>query len=105
MEWLGLSRRTFRCSMGLGVLSALILCGVYYPIFLHYIVYILRREEIGLYSVFADVVWCPVYEEVAYRSFALTHFADLEEAYTSTRNLVANLSQSLLFINITSNYT
>jgi membrane protease YdiL (CAAX protease family) len=79
---------------------ALVLIGVYYPIFLHYFSDIVKGESPNLYGFFLDVVWYPVYEETAYRSFTLSHFANPDESSLSTRNLVVNVTQSLLFLSI-----
>jgi len=84
--------------MVISVLIVFVLSGVYYPIFLYYLPYLLQQETINLYEVFLDVVHYPVYEEIAYRSFVLTHFAELDRPYLSTRNIVVNLFQSLLFV-------
>ena len=100
LEWLGFSRSKFKYSMIACVLIVLVLIGMYYPIFLHYLPEMLNRGPPSLYGFFLDVVWYPLYEETAYRSFFLIHFADREKSYLSTRNLIANLSQSLLFLAI-----
>jgi len=100
LDWLGFSGQKIFSSMIRSILIIFVLCGVYYPIFNHYLPDILKREPLTLYGIFLDVVWYPVYEEIAYRSFALTHFAELDKPYLSTRNLIVNLAQSFLFLSI-----
>lgn len=100
LGWLGFWGHEFRSSTLFGVLISLILSIVYYPIFLYYLPIIGRQPIDLLYRVFTDVFWYPLYEEIAYRSFALTHFADQDSPCLSTRNLIVNLSQSLLFLSI-----
>jgi len=73
---------------------------MYYPIFHYYLPYVLKREPVDLYSIFTDVVRYPVYEEIVYRSSALSHFAEPNKSNLSTRNLMVNLSQSLLFVSV-----
>jgi membrane protease YdiL (CAAX protease family) len=87
-----------------GVTMALVLIGVYYPIFLHYFSDIVKRDSLTLYRIFLDVVWYPVYEEITYRSFTLTHFGNLHELSLSTRNLTVNVTQTLLFLSIHKQY-
>ncbi len=84
----------------IGVTMALGIIGMYYPIFLHYFSDIVKQESLSLYGIFLDVVWYPVYEETAYRSFTLSHFAYPDESALSTRNLVVNVTQSFLFLSI-----
>lgn len=99
LGWLGFSKYELWHSIAIGVLLALVLTGIYYPTFLHYLP-LMRLETIDLYDVFLDVVWYPVYEEISYRSFALTHFTELDRSRFSTRNLIVNLFQSFLFLSI-----
>ena len=99
LGWLGFSRHGFQSSMLLGATLTLVLGSVYYPIFLYYR-FIMDRMTIALYSVFLDVAWYPIYEELAYRGFALTHFADLHGFCLSVRNLFVNLIQLLFFLSI-----
>ncbi|GEM_PF-913810 len=104
LRWLGFSRQGLRYSIIISALIAFALSVMYYPIFLHHLFYMLKRENFDLYSIFLEAIWYPLYEEIAYRSFALTHFADLEKSYLSTRNLAVNLSQSLLFLSLHKHY-
>jgi len=97
--WLGFSRHEIRFSLGIGLLIAFVLSGMYYPIFLYYLP-MMKMEIITLYSIFLDVVWYPIYEEVTYRSFGLSHFAKLDRSYLSSRNLIVNIFQSFLFLSI-----
>jgi len=99
LGWLGFSRHEIWFSLVIGVLISLVLCGMYYPIFIYYFPMI-RMEIITLYSIFLDVIWYPTYEEVTYRSFALSHFAKLDRTYLYPRNLIVNIFQSLLFLSI-----
>jgi len=98
LGWLGLSRHGLRSSTVISVLIVFVLSGIYHPIFLYYLPHMLQQGTMDLYKVFLDVVHYPVYEEITYRSFALAHFAELDRQYLSTRNIIANLSQSLLFL-------
>ena len=100
LHWLGFSSYDIRFSIIVGVAIALALIGVYYPIFLHYFSEIMKREVFNLYRIFLDVIWYPLYEEITYRSFTLTHFANLDESCFSTRNFTLNVAQSLLFLSI-----
>ena len=99
LEWFGFSRHRLWFSMFISVLIFFVLSVIYYPIFLYYLPRI-EKETIELYCVFLDIVYYPVYEEIAYRGFALTHFAELDDSYISNRNLLVNLFQSLLFLSI-----
>lgn len=99
LGWLGFQRHGVRFSASLGALISIVLSVAYYPVFLYYLP-IIKQETIGLYKVFTDIFWYPLYEEVTYRGFALAHFADFGGSKLSARNLLANLSQSLLFLSI-----
>lgn len=99
LGWIGFSRHELWFSLVIGVLTALVLSGTYYPIFLYYLT-MMKTEIVTIYSILLDVIWYPVYEEIAYRSFVLSHFAKLDKSYLSTKNLVVNLFQSLLFLSI-----
>lgn len=98
LGWLGFSRHEIRLSLVVGMLIASVIGGVYYPIFLYYLP--IMKIEVTLYTIFLDVVWYPIYEEVAYRSFGLAHFAKLDRSYLSSRNLIVNILQSILFLSI-----
>jgi membrane protease YdiL (CAAX protease family) len=99
LEWLGFSRHGLQSSMLVGVLITSLLCGIYCPIFFYYLP-MMEHEAIDLYSIFSDVIWYPIYEELTYRAFALTHFAEPQSSCLSTRTLSANILQSLLFLSI-----
>ena len=99
LKWLGFSRHELKVSMLLSAIITLTLGAMYYSIFLYYR-FIMDRITITVYNVFLDVAWYPAYEELAYRGFALTHFADPHGSYLSRRNLPVNLIQSLLFLSI-----
>ncbi len=94
---LGLRRSLF---LGVGVGSAISV--IYYPIFVHYL---LSRtwEDLGLLALFTDLVWYPLYEEVAYRGFFLGSFADPVEGF-SRRNITLNLVQALFFVLVHQNH-
>lgn len=98
LSYLGFSQNSFRQSLVLGLVIAVILSGQYYLIFNYYLPNILNPKAINFYDVFTDIVHYPLYEEVAYRSFFLTHYAELDRHLLSTRNLAANCVQSLLFV-------
>lgn len=99
LGWLGFSRHEIRFSLGIGVIIALVLSGMYYPIFLHYL-HIWKMEIVTIYSIFLDVIWYPIYEEFTYRSFLFSHFAKLDKSCLSSRNLMVNIFQSLFFMSI-----
>jgi len=99
LGWLGFSRHEICFSLVVGVLIALVFSGMYYPIFLYYLP-MMKMEIITFYSIFLDVVWYPTYEEITYRSFGLSHFAELDRSFLSHRNLTVNIFQSLLFLSI-----
>ena len=99
LGWLGFSRDKLYFSLSSGVIIALVLSVVYYPIFLYYLD-IMKIGIVTIYSIFLDVVWYPIYEEVTYRSFLFSHFAEVDQSYLSSRNLIVNLFQSLLFLSI-----
>jgi membrane protease YdiL (CAAX protease family) len=99
LGWLGFSRHGLYFSLNIGVIIAFVLSVMYYPIFLYYLP-MMKMEIITLYSIFLDVVWYPIYEEVTYRSFLLSHFAKLDRSYLSSRNLIVNVFQTFLFLSI-----
>jgi len=99
LGWLGFSREKLYFSLSSGMIIAFVLSVVYYPIFLYYLS-IMKIGIVTSYSIFLDVVWYPIYEEVTYRSFLFSHFAEVDQSYLSPRNLVVNLFQSLLFLSI-----
>jgi len=99
LGWLGFSRHKLWFSSVIGVLTTLVLSGIYYPIFLYYLS-ITKMEMVTIYSIFLDVVWYPIYEEVTYRSFVFSHFAKLDQSFLSLRNLIINIFQTFLFLSI-----
>jgi len=99
LGWLGFSRDKLYFSISSGMIIALVLSVVYYPIFLYYLD-IMKIGIVTIYSIFLDVVWYPIYEEVTYRSFLISHFAEVDQPFLSSRNLIVNLFQSLLFLSI-----
>jgi membrane protease YdiL (CAAX protease family) len=99
LSWLGFRNRETRLSVCLGLLTAILLMMIYYPIFLCYVAS-MEKRLISLYDIFTDVAWYPLYEEVAYRSFLLVHFGDFEASTFSRKNLLVNFVQSLLFVSI-----
>jgi len=98
LGWLGFSKHELRYSLFLSLIITGFLIAIYYPIFFYYFPYM--SEAIDIYTIFSDVFHYPVYEEIAYRSFVLTHFANLDHPPLSNRNLILNLTQSLLFVSI-----
>jgi len=78
---------------------SLFLMIIYYAIFLYYLP-LIEKQLPNIYDVFTDVVWYPFYEEVAYRSFFLVHFAKPDRPVLSKWNLSVNLLQSVLFASI-----
>ncbi|MGD2200042.1 MAG: CPBP family intramembrane metalloprotease [Candidatus Bathyarchaeota archaeon] len=90
----GLSTEAIPPSLILGLIAALLVLIAYYPIHLTY--QMLRAKPIVAWAIFTDIVWYPVYEEVAYRGFFLGYYSD-KGAVLSTRNLALNLIQTALF--------
>jgi len=99
LDWLGFTRHEIRFSLGVGVIIALVLSGMYYPVFLYYL-HIWKMEIVTIYSIFLDVVWYPIYEEATYRSFVFSHFAKFDKSFFSPRNLMVNIFQSFFFLSI-----
>lgn len=99
VQWLGFRMQEFKSSISLGLLISVVISAVYYMLFLFYYS-LIERPLPSLYTVFADVIWYPFYEEFAYRGFFLVHFAVLDSSSLSKRNLSVNLVQSFLFLSI-----
>ncbi|KUO40888.1 MAG: hypothetical protein AVW05_03155 [Hadesarchaea archaeon DG-33] len=99
LEFLGFREEKLGLSILLGLTITVILVLVYLPIFVYYIP-MLQVASIGFYVVFTDVVWYPLYEEVAYRGFFLAHFTNPDDSPFSRRGLLLNLSQAALFLSV-----
>jgi len=99
ISWLGFRKQGLQPSISLGLLTASLLMVIYYPIFMQYMP-LLERRLPSLYDLITDVVWYPLYEEAAYRSFLLTHFADFRTSSFTKRNLLLNSLQAVLFLSI-----
>jgi len=99
---IGLGRSELRESVYLGLGVGLMVSMVYYPIFIHYILR-MQGKSPDLILLFVDLVWYPVYEEIAYRGFFLGSFADLEEGF-SVRNLGLVLLQAVFFVFVHQNH-
>lgn len=99
LGWLGFGNDGFWLSVSAGAVASVGLSLVYYGVFLYYLP-AFERQPLAPWAVFTDVLWYPLYEEIAYRSFFLVHFGDPGASGLSRRNLLANLSQSLLFLSI-----
>lgn len=99
LGWLGFRKQRLLASTILGLLVSSVVIAVYYPTFLYYVPPTKARPP-SLHDVFTDVVWYPLYEEIAYRAFFLAHIAGLRGSERSRRNALANLAQSLLFVAI-----
>jgi membrane protease YdiL (CAAX protease family) len=100
LSWLGFSKHRILHSSFYGFLIAIFLVAMYYLIFLNCISYMLGKMVVDIYSVFSDVIHYPIYEEIAYRSFVFTHFAEFDQSALSRKNLSVNLFQSILFVSI-----
>jgi membrane protease YdiL (CAAX protease family) len=98
-EFLGFRKEKLSLSISLGLAITAILFLVYLPIFVYYIP-MLQVASIGFYVIFTDVVWYPIYEEVAYRGFFLAHFTNPDDSPFSRRGLLLNLSQAALFLSV-----
>jgi len=98
LNWLGFTRHKIQLSVIIGTSIAIVLIVVHYPIFLRYLPNIIAQKFPDLYGILLDVVWYPVYEEITYRSFFLTHFSEFNESWFTNRNLIVNLVQSVLFL-------
>jgi len=99
ISWLGFRKQELKPSISLGLLTATLLMAIHYPIFMQYIP-LLEKTASSLYDLFTDVVWYPLYEETAYRSFLLVHFADFRTSSFTKRNLLLNSLQAVLFLSI-----
>jgi len=97
--FLGFRKEKLGLSILLGLAITAILFLVYLTIFVYYIP-MLQVAFIGFYVVFTDVVWYPLYEEVAYRGFFLAHFTNPDDSSFSRRGLLLNLSQAALFLSV-----
>ena len=101
-EAIGFSRSRLHLSALLGLGAGAAISLLYYPIFVHYLS---RRQWGGLspLALLTDVVWYPLYEEVAYRGFFLGMFAGSGGGLTQ-RNLALNLIQTLFFVSVHQNH-
>ncbi len=99
LAWLGFKKQETLPSICSGLLVSVFLMAVYYPISRHYAPLIGMRLA-TLHDLFTDIAWFPLYEEVAYRSFLLAHFARFGSSNLSKRNILVNLTQSLFFLSI-----
>lgn len=104
LDFLGFRREKLDMSvlLGLGVVAVLVL--VYLPIFFYYRTGSPLGTLMSLYIIFTDVLWYPLYEEVAYRGFFLSHFIGPNDSYFSAKELLLNLSQAMLFLSIHHKY-
>jgi len=100
--WIGFRRTRLLFSVLLGIASAFITILVWYPLFLHYLPYT-ERSLITPYVLFTDVIWYPFYEEIAYRGFIIAHLSE-KGKFSSSRNTLANLVQTLLFLSVHHKY-
>jgi len=98
LSWLGFGKKEIRRSIFLGMFLTVFLIVVYYPIFLYY-AGLQDHKLLTLTDIFTDIIWYPLYEEVAYRSFLLVHFTDFK-ASSYQKNLSINIFQSLLFLSV-----
>jgi membrane protease YdiL (CAAX protease family) len=99
LSWLGFQKQGLQSSMNFGSTVSILLMALYYFIFLNYFPLILHNTP-NLYDLFTDIIWYPLYEEVTYRAFFLSHFTVFNLSPTSKRNFGANLIQSLMFVSI-----
>ena len=97
---LGFNRKRLVYSVMVGLLVGGFLFLVYCPLFLLYLPLLIGGDTISMFTVFTDVIWYPLYEEVAYRGFALSHYADMQGPTFSSKNNATNLLQALLFLSI-----
>ncbi len=98
LEAIGFSRSGLRLSALLGLGAGFAIAILYYPIFVHYLS---RRQWRGMspLTLFTDIVWYPLYEEIAYRGFFLGMFTGSERLFTR-RNVALNLVQTLFFVSV-----
>jgi len=99
LAWLGFKKQGALPSIRSGLLVSVFLMAVYYPISRHY-ASLIGTRLVTLHDLFTDIAWYPLYEEVAYRGFLLTHFARFKSPNLSKRNILLNLIQSLFFLSI-----
>ena len=103
LNWMGFKTERTRESAILGILVSLVLLLLYIPVAFFYL-QIMQTRNFTPYDIFTDVIWYPLYEEVVYRSFFLTHFAKLNDDVSSRSNIAANISQAILFTFIHRNH-
>lgn len=100
LGFLGFRGENSGLSMFLGLAAGVILVLACLPVFLYYLAVPKLEASMGFYVVFTDVLWYPLYEEVAYRGFFLAHFTNPDDPPSSGRGLLMNLSQTALFLSI-----
>lgn len=102
---IGFRRTAIFYSLILGFVTSAITVAVYFPIFSYYQENLRQRPTISLYDIFTDVIWYPLYEEITYRGFLLSHLIkdpDETRIYSpfSKREMGINLVQASLFLSI-----
>ncbi|MHA1840238.1 MAG: hypothetical protein ACTSYO_09860, partial [Candidatus Ranarchaeia archaeon] len=88
IDSLGFQKKGIKDSILLGKAIAIVSIILYLPILMFYLPLFRTLYELTVYDVFTDVLWYPLYEEVAYRAFVLTHYADFDTPAFSKRNLI-----------------
>jgi membrane protease YdiL (CAAX protease family) len=100
---LGFRKGGLQYSIYLGSSFSVLLMAVYYFVFIiHY--FDIEHEIPSIYGVFTNVIWLPLYEEVAFRGFFLSHFSDSSFSAWTKRNFTVNLFQSVLYLSVYTYY-
>ncbi len=73
---------------------------IYLPIFFYYKPTFQSIYLFDPYTIFTDVIWYPLYEEIAYRGFLLGHYTSFGDPTFSSKPMLANLIQSILFLSL-----
>ena len=102
LNTIGFRRTRFRFSVLLVLVVGCAISILYYPIFVHYLS---RRqwEGLSLITLLNDIVWYPLYEEIAYRGFFLGLWTDPDAGFSKS-NLGFNLIQTFFFIAVHQNH-
>lgn len=102
---IGFRKNAISYSLILGFVASAITVTVYFPIFSYYQENLRQRPVISLYDIFTDVVWYPLYEEITYRGFLLSHLIkNTDETRIcspfSKREMGINLFQTSMFLSV-----
>lgn len=105
LNTIGFRRTAISCSLILGFVASAIIAVMVFPIFSYYQENLRQSPAISLYDVITDIVWYPLYEEISYRGFLLSHLIkdpDVSRIRSpvSKREMGINLFQTSMFLSI-----